>query len=1359
MRLAVGERLPGSGPAGQPGGYVVTAVVRETPWSGLYAGKKILYNYDFAEKRPREADEKEWLDVFLRTNQYPYLDDPGYVAGRRGLARAQLKRVLGGARGNAWPEPVDLLDIHNTRDPFSAPDGDGGAKLDPLEPVCVFARPRGEPLGRWRQANPPRPAVLGVLAELLAFLGAAHDDGLVLNGLGPDTVLVDSGGRVHYLGADQVAEAAAADFDWGRLFPPECYAAGFAGPECFDPDAHRDRRTDVYAWAALAYYLLTGADPAALARQQGRPWARFAKEDTARLDKALRGLSPEQVKGWARQLGVDAEGLQEGWPGNFLAAFGRCVDPEPRQRPASAADLRTWLLAPPPAPPAAVLALRAAAGRVRLLLDVSGLESGAEIVVRRAAGSPPLTAAEGDLVAEGEPRRWLDDSVPRGPAGGREAASGPAGEALYYTAFTKVSRGAAEALSPGTPAQVFEPTLANLRLYAEAAAPGDGINEPEPPGVALLFQARDAVEVTDALLASHRAAVRAWAVRRVVGLATDFPPTPGAEPLLWKALADSAEGNRVEAAAGILRAAGPAAAAGTARRVVEALGGGDVEAALHAARLLPQLGVNRELIRQAAAELEASRPAACPVCGKEVAARERAAHLKSAHGYVEALGSLLPREAAVDRLWGRVFLASDAQAHDEIVALLDPGGAPSGTGPRGDTPYADSLKAQLRERADGLLQARSQELPRLVRCLRQNARARRHFPALLRDDDPRVREVARELILPDLGGRLAGDRVTAEDVRRELDRVCPAERIDDKVLLCRQLPYLGVDAVAGKQCLARLQAERPAVCDECGERMPAGRLEAHLRRAHRVFQFRGVRRSLQETLAFLLGAVYGANPDNEAWATLEAITREEQAAKADAVLASWLSQKLLTVSAEKRQQAAESAAEAVAAAGAGPRLVLLLAAANPEAASRPTAVHLALVLTARLPAPADPAVAQAVRPLLGDRHAPIEAREAAVAALLRTTGPDGPASRALLLAFTADTGKEAGIHRLTRLEQRVGQLPLIDDVCRELEDQIRMRCPRCSAELPKVLMVKHLWDEHRLVLEGRRVREPWRLIEDWLEDYRLERDPAVLTRCRELAARLDPKEGPAHLGRLLLRHGVDDAAARDQLLARARQQGASLCPHCYALVPPAEALPAADVSGPEGELAAGGYGVYVSDRWLIPWLTVETPQGVLRDGLQPGWRRSRAGLVLFVAVPLLLLMVGLMIAGLPPLLMLGAVAGAAVVFGGISYLCWPTMPPLEDRAVDAAWTILVPHLLDELTRPCLGLPGRPGPRHRRARLRREARPGPDRRLRRAGGEGRGRPDAGAPPRGGRALDDRGRGRGGDGPRRAGGGAGGAVGVG
>ena len=121
MKLQVGERLSGSGPPQQPGGYVVTEVVGETPWHGLYAGKRILYNFDFTGQASARNRRVEWLDVLLRTIRYPYLDDADYVARRRTQARTEVRRVLGSGGSNLWPQPIDLLEIANSRDAFAFP--------------------------------------------------------------------------------------------------------------------------------------------------------------------------------------------------------------------------------------------------------------------------------------------------------------------------------------------------------------------------------------------------------------------------------------------------------------------------------------------------------------------------------------------------------------------------------------------------------------------------------------------------------------------------------------------------------------------------------------------------------------------------------------------------------------------------------------------------------------------------------------------------------------------------------------------------------------------------------------------------------------------------------------------------------------------------------------------------------------------------------------------------------------------------------------------------------------------------------------------------------------------------------------
>src|SRR5207253_4617355 len=177
-------------------------------------------------------------------------------------------------------------------------------------------------------------------------------------------------------------------------------------------------------------------------------------------------------------------------------------------------------------------------------------------------------------------------------------------------------------------------------------------------------------------------------------------------------------------------------------------------------------------------------------------------------------------------------------------------------------------------------------------------------------------------------------------------------------------------------------------------------------------------------------------------------------------------------------------AQTVAAAGCKLRQVTLLA-AKPEPAGR----HLALALGARLPPPLDAAVSGALRPLLMDTRLPEGAHLEAAAALLRTTGPAGPAAKEVLGAFIAGLGKTRSVERLARLKPLVGKSAGLDELFTRLEDRIRMRCPRCPTELRRRDMVQHLWLEHRLVLDGRRVREPEQLIEDWVAEYRQARNP------------------------------------------------------------------------------------------------------------------------------------------------------------------------------------------------------------------------------------------------------------------------------
>jgi hypothetical protein len=458
-------------------------------------------------------------------------------------------------------------------------------------------------------------------------------------------------------------------------------------------------------------------------------------------------------------------------------------------------------------------------------------------------------------------------------------------------------------------------------------------------------------------------------------------------------------------------------------------------------------------------------------------------------------------------------------------------------------------------------------------------------------------------------------------------------------------------------------------------------LESHLRREHGIFEFRGTRRSFTEMRAFLLEALCGTSPDYAAWTALEAIATDRYAAATDGRLVSWLGPKLRSLSLEQRPHGIKALAEVIAGSSFGERFIPLLVEPQKVVILQVLRRHLALEIAVRLPAPVGKIALEAVQPLLSDKQVPREARQSAVAALLRTTGKTGQASRTLLGAFVANTGKLRAIDKLHQLEQAVGQMPEIDALVARLEDQVRMNCPRCSIQLRRYQMVPHLWDRHRLVLEGRRVRDPWRVMEDWLEDYRLERDGTVLDRCRELALKLDPDHGIRNVQRLLLRHGIEDREALAALLTQARNKRACLCPHCYGLIPVKEPTMPAPLTFSEDSVKGAGYRVELNENKLFSSLEIEGPRGDIFTGREPGRLLTRNGALALLVGPLMLcaflLTDALTGRRLPLYLVIVLAIGVGLFCGGLIYLLWPMGQKLRDRLVDWSWLKLVPQLQEE----------------------------------------------------------------------------------
>ena len=516
MKLRVGERLPDSSLAGPgqtlsglslraPSLYKVTRVVQETPWYGLYEGKKVFRNFNSGTGQLEEAADEECLDVFLKTLMYPRLDDRDFVKARRDHAWFEAKKCMGLSKTNLLPEPLDFLEVPNLQDDFAFP---RAGVLSTREPVLVFAKVHGEPLARWLQTQQPSLLrKLRVLANVLAFVEIIHERRFLLTGLGPVALWIDEMDRLRYMATEMMVEAARQDA-WRPIFPPERYPAGYSAPEVYAAEPLLDARADLFGWATLAYFLLTGESPVQIARTQGRRYACFQGDHFHRLRQQLAGLSIQDralVSEWFQVFGLR---FTHTWPEGVITSLQQCLEHHPDKRPLSVELLRSTCLRSPPRPLPFAVGIRILPCETVILLPKRDMEVGEEVVVRRGIDSLPIGPNDGYVVVEGPLRDriidkcWLlSQSVP------------------FFNVFMRVRGNNEEVFSAGTPVLLLDLAQPEqFRAYAEQCA--DQEDEPAtlldlnqlPERLELFGRLDDLTVLGASLLGSLRPIVRRWAI-------------------------------------------------------------------------------------------------------------------------------------------------------------------------------------------------------------------------------------------------------------------------------------------------------------------------------------------------------------------------------------------------------------------------------------------------------------------------------------------------------------------------------------------------------------------------------------------------------------------------------------------------------------------------------------------------------------------------------------------------------------------------------------------------------------------------------------------------------------------------------
>jgi hypothetical protein len=227
-------------------------------------------------------------------------------------------------------------------------------------------------------------------------------------------------------------------------------------------------------------------------------------------------------------------------------------------------------------------------------------------------------------------------------------------------------------------------------------------------------------------------------------------------------------------------------------------------------------------------------------------------------------------------------------------------------------------------------------------------------------------------------------------------------------------------------------------------------------------------------------------------------------------------------------------------------------------------------------------------------------------------------------------------------------------------------------------MIQHLWTAHGSVLDGRRVRDPWDVIDDWIGYCRQRPDPGLLQRCVELGERADPQAGLARVYRQFLKNGLPDPEARSYLLGEAAERRASLCPHCYAVTPTPEQVPPARISLSHGRLSGGGYRTEMFESGIFPYVQIDMP-GMRPSRLPlPGPRLTpQAAIVLFVGplvIAALLMAISPLSLGLSPVAPVLTFLLPAVVFAVWIRLAARPREPQTEGVLKLAWSKLVPQL-------------------------------------------------------------------------------------
>ncbi len=330
---------------------------------------------------------------------------------------------------------------------------------------------------------------------------------------------------------------------------------------------------------------------------------------------------------------------------------------------------------------------------------------------------------------------------------------------------------------------------------------------------------------------------------------------------------------------------------------------------------------------------------------------------------------------------------------------------------------------------------------------------------------------------------------------------------------------------------------------------------------------------------------------------------------------------------------------------------------------------LTLEWLARLRLTLSPGSIERTLPLLASKSIPSSTRVAVAARFLRDLPDQVEAIRPVTKSLTIGLAPLRALERLRQLQHQVEKGAALDSLIERRERRVKLDCPRCGVQLTRIDMVKHLWFVHGVFLERGKVREAEALAAEARTAFVASADVETLDRAVLLG-------GPDRTESLRNWVAASQPSAEETapLRADAEEQRCGLCPGCFSHLPePVPALPAS-LSLHGGRLTGEGYLVEVGGASWFRTIHIETPEKLLKSGPDRGHMLSPRGLAALVAACILLLGAALTLFLPHSIIKPIATAGASMLFAAFAYgaifaLRRP-LPAADDRAIDAAWTVL-----------------------------------------------------------------------------------------